>query len=51
MPRRFKARPSAPRVGDLPVFEQTLKNGLRADPAPQAVTDRRLRPVLPGRLL
>ncbi len=30
MPRRFKARPSAPRVGDLPVFEQTLKNGLRA---------------------
>jgi zinc protease len=30
MARRFKASPSAPRVGDLPVFEHTLENGLRA---------------------
>ena len=30
MARRFKARPSAPRVGDLPVFERVLDNGLRA---------------------
>jgi hypothetical protein len=30
MARRFKASPSVPRVGDLPVFEQTLANGLRA---------------------
>jgi zinc protease len=30
MARRFKARPSAPRVGDLPVFERLLDNGLRA---------------------
>jgi zinc protease len=29
MARRFKDRPLAPRVGDLPVFEQTLSNGLR----------------------
>ncbi len=30
MARRFKGRPSAPRVGDLPVFERVLDNGLRA---------------------
>ena len=30
MARRFKARPSAPRVGDLSVFERVLDNGLRA---------------------
>ena len=30
MARRFKASPSAPRVGDLLVFERLLDNGLRA---------------------
>jgi zinc protease len=30
MARRFKASPSAPKVGDLPVFERTLDNGLLA---------------------
>ncbi|HMF38802.1 MAG TPA: pitrilysin family protein, partial [Isosphaeraceae bacterium] len=30
MARRFKGHPSAPRVGDLPVFERVLDNGLRA---------------------
>ena len=30
MARRFKGRPSAPRVGELPVFERVLDNGLRA---------------------
>src|SRR5262245_33997509 len=30
MARRFKARPSSHRAGDLPVFERVLKNGLRA---------------------
>ena len=29
MARRFNDRPLAPRVGDLPVFEQTLANGFR----------------------
>jgi zinc protease len=30
MAQRFKASPLAPRVGDLPVFERTLDNGLHA---------------------